>query len=101
MKPGSVEGNGVCFSTPPGRRMTICRGLLNSAKSRLVKPEIKGTEPRPQALQFFFGMVGGGTWQHSGDLGKMGTRAEHSIQGWAGRSLEPSGLVWTPRWGSI
>lgn len=43
-----------------GRRMTICRGLLNSAKSRLVKPEIKGTEPRPQAWLLFFGMVGWG-----------------------------------------
>lgn len=80
-KPGRVEGKDVRFSTPhhQGQGMTICRGLVSSAKSRLVKPEIKGTEPRPQALQFFLGVVG--TWQHTGDLGKMGSRARQVGRG--------------------
>jgi hypothetical protein len=65
------------------QRMTICSGLVNSAKSRLVKPEIKGTEPRPPALRFLFGMVG--TWQHTGDLGKTGSRTQQVGGGGAGK----------------
>lgn len=67
-----------------GQRMAICRGLVNSAKSTLVKPEFKGTEPRPQALRFFFGMVG--TWQHTGDLGKMGSRTQQVVEGGGGQA---------------
>lgn len=84
---------GMYASLYRGQRVTICRGLVSSAKSRLVKPEIKGTEPRPQALRFIFGVVG--TWQNTGDSGKMGSRTQQ-VGGGASKSskaLNPAGTA--------